>query len=353
MTYIAPCSRCIRRLVVGLLFAGAFFTAAGSQVRRDWRRFPAVSETDVNEDIYVVGDVHGDYKRLVRVLTAAAVIGNAEDPKHVSWKAGNAMVVFLGDLIDKGQHSVDVIDFVQALRKAAGEKGGQVFTLMGNHEAEFLADPSSRKVKDFSRELKAQKLSPADVAACRTEVGEFLCAEPFALRIRSWFFSHGGNTHARSMATLIEKLQAGVDADGFGTEELIGDNSILEARLNKKGPNGRPWFESGPNRDAQTLLQSYVDALGVKHLVQGHQSGNVTFADGVRRKKGQMFQRYGLLFLADTGMSKAIDDSDGAVLRIKAGANEEAVAICPDGTEKSIWDSKTMPDLGLVKACGK
>jgi len=323
-------------------------------VHRDWNRFPAVAQSDANQDIYVVGDVHADYQRLVRVLAAAGVIAiNPPDPKHPEWIAGRATVVFMGDLIDKGPRALDVLDFVQALRDRATASGGQVFSLLGNHEAEFLADPAKRKSREFAEELKRRGLNPADVAACHTEIGIFLCSEPFALRLRDWFFSHGGDTHGRTLARLSADLQAGVDAAGFATAELIGDDSILEARLGEKGEGGRPWVESGPGHDARTLLRSYTAALGVKHIVQAHQHAAIVFSDGVRRKKGQMFQRDGLLFLVDTGMSEGVNDSDGAVMRIRQEPAEEAIAICADGSRTKIWDAQTSPAIGASKVCGR
>ena len=66
-----------------------------------------------------------------------------------------------------------------------------------------------------------------------------------------------------------------------------------------------------------------------------------------------MFQRYGLIFLVDTGMSKGVNDSDGAVLHITPEPNERAIAICADGTKTVIWDVRTAPALGVAKACGR
>ena len=155
------------------------------------------------------------------------------------------------------------------------------------------------------------------------------------------------------MSQLMDALRSGVDKDGFGTKELVGENSILEARLGEKGPEGGPWFESDAKHDANFVLNRYAGSLGVQHIVQAHQPGNVSFADGVRRRKGQMFQRYSLIFLVDTGMSGAIDDSEGAVLHIRAEPNEEAVVICPDGAKTVIWDSRTKLAMAAARACGR
>jgi hypothetical protein len=66
-----------------------------------------------------------------------------------------------------------------------------------------------------------------------------------------------------------------------------------------------------------------------------------------------MFQRFGLLFLIDAGMSEGVDDSGGAVLRIKFGGGEQAWAICPDGKRTILWDSETKQDLGRAAPCPK
>lgn len=110
------------------------------------------------------------------------------------------------------------------------------------------------------------------------------------------------------------------------------------------------WFFS-PDGDSQ-LLSSYADALGVKHLVQGHEPGDVVFSDGLRRNSGEMFQRYGLLFLTDTGMSKAIDYSDGAILHIQRTTDNVVVdAICGDGSKTELWSDTEQQDFGRSPRC--
>ena len=139
----------------------------------------------------------------------------------------------------------------------------------------------------------------------------------------------------------------------FASGELTGDDdSILEARLNEKGPNGLPWVYNGKSdSDPKTLLADYVTNLGVKHLVQGHQPGKVEI-DGIRREKYTFFQRYGLLFLIDSGMSRHIkgSDSNGGALRIRNGEN--AIIICANGTKATLWDVSTNFDH-QTKHCTK
>jgi hypothetical protein len=77
--------------------------------------------------------------------------------------------------------------------------------------------------------------------------------------------------------------------------------------------------------------------------VQGHQYNAVKFPDGRSRKEEHFFQRYGLLFLIDTGMSEGIEDSEstGGALRITGPTdNQKAIVICANGTQTTLWSNK-------------
>src|SRR5262249_28569152 len=150
----------------------------------------------------------------------------------------------------------------------------------------------------------------------------FLRHLPFAARVNDWFFAHAGNTHGRTLKQVDADLRRGVDAQGFKAGVLLDADSLLEARLHP-----HPWWEKGTSgaAAARAQLEGYARALGVKHLVLGHQPGRVKFADGSQRKEGVMYAALdGLVFLIDVGMSRAIGYSNGAVLHIHAGRHPRA-----------------------------
>jgi hypothetical protein len=333
-----------------VLFAlASLLSAGGPAVVRDWTKNPVVTQIDTSADVYAVGDAHSDYARLTRALAAAGVIaGQPARPEQASWQAGRAVLVSTGDMVDKGPRALDVLRFYQILRQQARNAGGDVVILAGNHEAEFLADPAAKKGAEFASQLHTAGISPADVAECKGDVGSFLCSLSFAARVNDWFFSHAGRSSGRTLAQISNDLRAGVEKDGFRTKELLGVDSPLEGR---PLTNGNQWFDSGmPALNERQLLSQWTRAMGVAHIVQGHEPSEIRFADGVKRRHGEMFQRYGLIFLIDTGMSQGVDDSDGAVLHITT--NGEAIAVCPDGTKTTLWDARSNPDLGRAPACG-
>jgi hypothetical protein len=317
---------------------------------RDWKAFPAIVQVDTAADVFAIGDAHGDWQQLAKVLAGAKLISAPPSaPDQVTWSGGGSVLVITGDMIDKGPDSLGVIALVRALRSDAAAHGGRVIVTMGNHEAEFLAKPGGHKTQEFSDELTKANLDPKKVGKCHGDIGEFLCTLAIGVRVNDWFFSHGGNTNGRT----IDELEKAIDTsakDSFDSPELGGknsDNSIVEARLNEQGPCGLPWIQDGCSKKHpdKLLLPGYIKTLGVNHLVQGHQPGKVVFPDGLKRQKGHFYQRYGLLFLIDAGMSIGINDSGGGALRITgSGSDAQAIVICPDGKDTAVLWNKDMTD---------
>lgn len=72
-------------------------------------------------NIFAISDIHGIYKEFKQLLEF--------------WNPEESKLVLLGDLIDRGPHSLEVIQKVMALKAAYGE---QVVFCKGNHEQMLL-----------------------------------------------------------------------------------------------------------------------------------------------------------------------------------------------------------------------
>src|SRR5215471_216635 len=91
---------------VTLLVAGDF--------RRDWKAFPAAVQAETSADLFAVGDVHGDRERLLKVLAGAKVV--RAEGEHTVWTAGSAILIFTGDMIDKGPDALGAIALIRSLQ---------------------------------------------------------------------------------------------------------------------------------------------------------------------------------------------------------------------------------------------
>ncbi|HEX4459497.1 MAG TPA: metallophosphoesterase [Polyangia bacterium] len=308
---------------------------------RDWSTAPAIVEVDGVGEIWALSDIHGDYDALTKLLAGAHVIAKVPAaPAQVTWNQGAAVLVVVGDAIDKGPDAPDVLALLIALRASAATAGGRVIVTMGNHEAEFLADPNNAFAsktgveEGLDPELAAIGLTPTQTADGQDALGVFLRGLPLAARVDDWFFMHAGDTGGAGVTQLAGAIMSGVDAAWFGAPVVSDADSILEARLSATGPQ---WWDA--TSDPAALLGQWTAALGVGHLVMGHQPGAVGFADGTKRASDTMFAAYGgLVFLIDTGMSVGADDTGGALLHVQnAGAADETwESVLPDGTKKSL-----------------
>ena len=73
-------------------------------------------QTPSPRPIYIIGDVHGQLKKLVKLLQDAHLI----DAEY-AWKAGTATLWFMGDFVDRGPDSIAVLDLVMRLQSAGIE----------------------------------------------------------------------------------------------------------------------------------------------------------------------------------------------------------------------------------------
>jgi hypothetical protein len=294
---------------------------------RDWSRFPAVAVQTTTEDVVALGDVHGGYDRLVRLLETNGLIArDAASPAGYAWAGGRRTLVCTGDLIDKGSQSIPVLDLMMALEGQADAAGGRLVVTMGNHEAEFLADPGNDKAPEFRDELAAKGVDPASLPLGEERYGVWLMNRPVAAKVNDWFFAHGGNTDGRTIERIASDFTSAVDAGKWGAKSLTGDDSILEAR---------EWWEAGKSK---RRLDEYLDALGASHIVFGHDPSALGAKGEIEAAEG------GRIILIDVGMSPAIDYSEGALLVISTrdGATT-AVSVDASGARRVVLGPGAKP----------
>ena len=73
--------------------------------------------------IFAVGDIHGSYDKLCALM------------EILPWNRDNGdLLLFIGDYIDRGPQSREVVEFMVNLKKL----GGEIVFLKGNHEKMLL-----------------------------------------------------------------------------------------------------------------------------------------------------------------------------------------------------------------------
>ena len=301
---------CDMRVVVVMPALVLAFSAAAAGASpgppRDWQAHPAivvVADGPQNETIYAVSDVHCAYARLAALLAEHKLIDALpKTPAAIHWSAGAATLVVVGDLIDKGPECIETVDAVIALQTSALAGGGLVIVTMGNHEAEFLADPTNKKAgkeHSFATALTAKGIDPQKTAHGDDERGRWLRGLPFAAAVGDWFFVHAGNTKRATLPGLAAALEHAVDSGGYGDPMITGPSSILESR----------GWDNSKTRD---IASEDTFALGMLHIVVGHDPHGWG-------ERGHIAHGGSVLFRIDCGMSPDVDDSKGFLLQVERG----------------------------------
>src|SRR5690606_6270362 len=79
--------------------------------------------------------------------------------------AKDTLLIFDGDIINKGENSVETLDFLMRTAAKAEQAGCQLIVTLGNHEAELLSDPK-KTLKDhpeLARSLGRNRLRIGDL----------------------------------------------------------------------------------------------------------------------------------------------------------------------------------------------
>jgi hypothetical protein len=111
--------------LLSVFFAALVLTLAGTPAQS------AVGPCGIDgvSRIVAVGDVHGAYAELVRILRAANVIDGRD-----RWAGGATYLVQMGDVLDRGADSRRAMDLLRRLERDATKSKGRVIALIGNHE---------------------------------------------------------------------------------------------------------------------------------------------------------------------------------------------------------------------------
>ncbi len=226
---------------------------------------------------FAVGDVHGCYQTLVRLLE---VIG---------YRRGADVVWFVGDLVNRGPNSLGVVRWVAETPRAD--------SILGNHDL-FLVACAQGLTKPRRRDTLGGFLDSAH----SSRLVDWLCRRPLMAECRNHLIVHAGLLPqwtvktARRLAGDVEARLRGPRATDFLKELFAnragasllnsGDQAVAAAhaltRLRTCRPNGdpcfdftgppeaaprpcRPWYELRPGSE-QRIVFGHWAALGYRRL---------------------------------------------------------------------------------------
>lgn len=155
------------------------------------------------ERIYAIGDLHG------RVDLLRVILRKISDDIESAAKDRKPRLIFLGDYIDRGDHSREVLEMLSTLKSDIAQSAT---FLRGNHEAallDFLEDPIAgqdwlgwggvQTIASFGIQPPAKPYQDKDLRALAIDLGAalgplltFLQDTEISVTSGDYFFAHAG-----------------------------------------------------------------------------------------------------------------------------------------------------------------
>jgi hypothetical protein len=128
-----------------IAFLGQATTAQVALIKTSWTgkspptdvAFAAKVELPASAKVSIFGDIHGEFSALLQEMQL--IQGTNKHIDENLRMVGDNAIIFCGDLLDRGPHSIEVFAFALLLRMA---NPGRVFVARGNHECGAAAATS-------------------------------------------------------------------------------------------------------------------------------------------------------------------------------------------------------------------
>lgn len=252
--------------------------------------------------LVIIGDIHGDIKRLKTILIDAKIINN-----NIEWIAEppNTVVVQMGDQVDSLNRDetiaewevlddVEVIYFTNLLDKFAQSKGGRFISIIGNHEfMNVIGNYSYVSNKSMANNENKRR----DLFKAKGVLSPILSKRPIVLKIGELFFCHAGLTTKH--LELLKKY----DKD-ISYINRIWKNFVLHSNVLKEDKelfdnilldyNGILWTRE---LDNQNDLNEMLKSINCTFMFVGH-----TVMDGIKFYNNKVWY-------TDTGISRAFGNN--------------------------------------------
>lgn len=279
--------------------------------------------------IVAVGDLHGDLVNMKKVLKMSGVLNETGD-----WSGNVDFFVQTGDMIDRGDDTLEMFALMDKLRGQALDAGGRVLSHLGNHEVmnaigDWRYVPQSEIATFGSVAARQQMLSsgwlgrswrtnytitsrlPLHPSLGPPNADYDPQASPNPLSHAALSFVHGGLSPTYSNLTpypsaintlglsLLRRLQDRVQPPphppnpypGLPREATRAEHELYEA----DGPVWYRGWATEPDSFVCPAVEGVLAKTGVRRLIMGH---TPNFENMVSRCDGK-------IIIIDTGISKA------------------------------------------------
>ena len=288
------------------------------------------SRIDNFKRIIVIGDIHGDFDKLIQCLKIGKLINDKQE-----WIGKDTYVVQVGDQIDSCRpttischleknvedkaEDILILEFLTNLHRQAEKAKGGVFSLVGNHELMNVEGDMTYVSRKNLLDERFSK-SPSNIGIMEPRINAFKpgnkyanflgCTRPMSIIIGDNLFVHAGivpeiakKYEIEDMNKLLQLYLLGFLDDSYSKEEKKIFNEIFNS------PNNSPLWNrifGNSKKLKQSECKKYMDPLRNFYKV-----GKIYVGHTPQMNDGITSTCDNTIWLTDVGLSRVFNQFDG------------------------------------------
>lgn len=218
-----------------------------------------------NNKILAISDIESGFKTFRDFLIANEVID-----KHLNWIFGTGHLVLVGDFVDRGFSTTQVLWFIYKLEQEAQIQGGMVHFILGNHELKNMQgnfDSSSPKYFHIASILGKRQAQLYDENSI---LGKWMSSKNTIEIINGTLFTHGGlHPDIINYDVALGEINQ-ITRDNYYTPYYPKPENTKEQFLNSTY-RGIFWYRGYFKDDiSQEDINSILQKFNAKSIVVGH-----------------------------------------------------------------------------------
>lgn len=219
------------------------------------------------EKYVVVGDPHGQFDKVYKLLQASKVVDSLG-----RWIFEDNHLVVMGDYFSRGDKVIELLWFLFDLEKQAKEANGHIHFLIGNHEMMTFSGDLRYLHKKYLYTSGALKSVYNDLFNERSILGNWLKSKNIGIILNDNLLIHAG----ASMDLVrngfdLEKLNNNIRNNVYPNLKDFQKLSVQDQVL--VGDNGPFWYRGYSDTTGvvnETIIDSILKFYNVDHVTVGH-----------------------------------------------------------------------------------
>lgn len=220
---------------------------------------------DDAQPILALSDLEANYATFRDFLLAHQVIS-----ADLSWRFGRGHLVLVGDFVDRGDASTQLLWLIYKLEQEARRAGGKVHYIIGNHELKNLQDNFASAADKYRAVAGILGKRQGDLFGADALLGRWLAGKNTVERINGVLFTHGG-LHPELAERGWDLTQINHRIRQYYRQMYYPGVADADTELLISTDTGPAWYR-GYFRDnlSQQAVQSVLDSFAANAIVVGH-----------------------------------------------------------------------------------